>query len=273
MRKSAGMREALKRTHITPQDKVSRIQKMADILQAQKALKQWDLKIEHVPVEITSRVMPAPQIFKGNQVIHVDENVLRKLPIQKAVDLKHEKWIMVYQHRKDRSNYKIADDIYNTFCGACKQLGVQVEEPYWIELNDENDKEELRHKLREYMKDSKDGIFRHPLICVAVLGYESNYPAFKEVFQSYQMPSQVITARNGSKFNLSKATNILRQINSKVGGDLFELKFPDKFEKKRTMLIGIDVCHAGPNSIVGFSASTNKEMSQYYSEHIIQKKG
>lgn len=87
------------------------------------------------------------------------------------------------------------------------------------------------------------------------------------------MPSQVITTRNGSKFNLSKATNILRQINSKVGGDLFELKFPDKFDRKRTMLIGIDVCHAGPNSIVGFSASTNKEMSQYYSEHIIQKKG
>jgi hypothetical protein len=39
------------------------------------------------------------------------------------------------------------------------------------------------------------------------------------------------------------------------------------------MLIGIDVCHSGPNSIVGFSASTNKEMSQYYSEHITQTKG
>jgi Icc-related predicted phosphoesterase len=51
------------------------------------------------------------------------------------------------------------------------------------------------------------------------------------------------------------------------------MKFPESLAKKRTMLIGIDVCHSGPNSIVGFSASTNKEMSQYYSEHIIQKKG
>jgi hypothetical protein len=93
---------------------------------------------------------------------------------------------------------------------ACNQLQVVVEEPYWIELNDENDKEELKHKLREFMIDAKTGIFRHPLICVTVLGYESNYPMFKEVFQSYQMPSQVITCRNGSKFNLSKATNILR---------------------------------------------------------------
>ena len=41
----------------------------------------------------------------------------------------------------------------------------------------------------------------------------------------------------------------------------------------RTMLIGIDVCHAGPKSVVGFAASTNREMSQYYSEYIVQRKG
>lgn len=56
----------------------------------------------------------------------------------------------------------------------------------------------------------------------------------------------MITARNGSKFNLSKATNILRQVNSKSGGDLFYLKFPEKMNGHCTMLIGIDVCHAGP---------------------------
>lgn len=41
----------------------------------------------------------------------------------------------------------------------------------------------------------------------------------------------------------------------------------------KTMLIGIDVCHAGGNSIVGFAASINKEMSQYYSDFLVQKKG
>lgn len=97
---------------------------MADILKSQKALKQWDLKIEEVPVEIRSRVLDAPKIFKGNQIIHVDESVLRKLPIQKAVDLKFEQWVMVYQHGRNRSNYEIADSIYKTFCGACKQLQI-----------------------------------------------------------------------------------------------------------------------------------------------------
>lgn len=87
------------------------------------------------------------------------------------------------------------------------------------------------------------------------------------------MPSQVITSRNAKKFDLSKATNILRQINSKAGGDLYYLQFPEKLNSRRTMLIGIDVCHAGPQSVVGFTASTNKAMSQYYSNYIIQKKG
>lgn len=39
------------------------------------------------------------------------------------------------------------------------------------------------------------------------------------------------------------------------------------------MLIGIDVCHAGPRSTVGFSASINKQLSQYYSNYIVQRKG
>jgi len=96
---------------------------------------------------------------------------------------------------------------------------------------------------------------------------------YKEVFGNYRMPSQVVTVRNALSFNASKASNILRQVNSKVGGDLFNLKFPDALESKRTMLIGIDVCHAGDNSVVGFSASTNAELSQYYSDFLIQRKG
>lgn len=58
-----------------------------------------------------------------------------------------------------------------------------------------------------------------------------------------------------------------------MGGDLYTMKFPDVFAKKRTMLIGIDVCHEGAQSIVGFSASVNEQMTQYFSDHFIQKKG
>jgi len=108
---------------------------------------------------------------------------------------------------------------------------------------------------------------------VMVLGNESLYDKHKQLYKLYQIPSQVVTARNGAKFNLSKASNVLKQMNSKMGGDLFNLKLPEKMNSMKTMLVGIDVCHSGGNSIVGFAASVNKELSQYYSDFIVQKKG
>ena len=47
------------------------------------------------------------------------------------------------------------------------------------------------------------------------------------------------------------------------------MKLPEKMESMKTMLVGIDVCHAGGNSIVGFAASVNKELSQYFSDFIV----
>ena len=66
---------------------------------------------------------------------------------------------------------------------------------------------------------------------------------------------------------------MLKQINSKIGGDLYHMKFPQKMDNMKSMLIGIDVCHAGGKSIVGFAASTNAQMSQYYSDFFAQNKG
>jgi hypothetical protein len=115
--------------------------------------------------------------------------------------------------------------------------------------------------------------FRTPTIVVVLLSQERNYADHKLIFDKYQMPSQCITMRNAKSFNASKASNILRQMNSKVRGDLFNMKFPEVIEKSRTMLIGIDVCHSGRQSVVGFAASTNKEMSQYYSDYLLVPKG
>lgn len=115
--------------------------------------------------------------------------------------------------------------------------------------------------------------FRHPIIVLVVLGHESNYPMYKLTFDKYRMPSQVVTAKNARSFNASKASNIIRQMNSKSGGDLFEMQFPAVMKSLRTMLIGIDVCHAGSKSVVGFAASTNPALSQYFSDYLVQPKG
>lgn len=72
--------------------------------------------------------------------------------------------------------------------------------------------------------------------------------------------------------NLSVASNIMKQINSKVGGESLRVKFPPFMQKEKVMVIGIDVCHAGQKSVVGFAASTNVQCTSYFSDIIIQRK-
>mmetsp|Transcript_21726 Transcript_21726/g.33515 ORF Transcript_21726/g.33515 Transcript_21726/m.33515 type:complete len:118 (+) Transcript_21726:2035-2388(+) len=64
----------------------------------------------------------------------------------------------------------------------------------------------------------------------------------------------------------------MKQINSKVGGESLRVKMPEVVQKSRVMVIGIDVCHAGKNSLVGFVATTDSSFNHLYSDLIIQPK-
>ena len=56
---------------------------------------------------------------------------------------------MVYENN-DRV-YGIADNIYRDLVKASQQLKLVVEEPYFIELTKESNREELDEALRSYM--------------------------------------------------------------------------------------------------------------------------
>lgn len=45
----------------------------------------------------------------------------------------------------------MADNIYNDMVKASNQLRMKVEEPHWIELSRESNKEEFEEKLVKYM--------------------------------------------------------------------------------------------------------------------------
>jgi len=111
-----------------------------------------------------------------------------------------------------------------------------------------------------------------PLFAVMILDKRHDYPKIKSVFTRRNIMSQVILKMTARKINLSVASNIMKQINSKMGGDSVRMKMPAFVEKDKVMVIGIDVCHAGKKSVVGFTASKNASLTQYYSDIIIQPK-
>jgi aubergine-like protein len=190
-------------------------------------------------------------------------NTLRQLPIQTPSKLKAGRWLFVY----DARSYELANMVFDSLRKSSVSLGLVVEEPQWIELKNFNDTDAFEKELDHYLRNVGE-----PSIAVILLSYEKYYKILKNICYKRNIVSQCLAMKTAKKMNLSVATNVLRQINSKLGGDLFHLRFSDQL-LPNTMLIGIDVCHSGPTSIVGFCASINKQLSQYYSEKINQKRG
>lgn len=77
--------------------------------------------------------------------------------------------------------------------------------------------------------------------------------------------SQFVHARTIMKDNDRIFMNIVRQINAKLGGDLWRMSFGKEISKK-TMLVGIDVCHKGKQSIIGFVATYDPFLCKYYTQ-------
>lgn len=124
-------------------------------------------------------------IFEQNQVIHIDENILRNLPIQHAINLGFEEWIMVYQHGgRGRSNYNAANNVYEAFKSASGRLGMRVEDPHFIEIENEADMNRMEEELQAYIMP-KSGKFRFPKMLVLLIGNESLYDKHKQLYKQY----------------------------------------------------------------------------------------
>jgi hypothetical protein len=77
--------------------------------------------------------------------------------------------------------------------------------------------------------------------------------------------SQFVTSKTINRDKDGIYLNIIRQINAKLGGDLWRMSFGPEISTK-TMLVGIDVCHKGKQSIIGFVATYDPYMCKYYTQ-------
>ena len=77
--------------------------------------------------------------------------------------------------------------------------------------------------------------------------------------------SQFVANRTIAKDNDRIFLNIIRQMNAKFGGDLWRMSFGNEISQQ-TMLVGIDVCHKGKQSTIGFCATYDPAMCKYYAQ-------
>lgn len=253
------MRNIMKHCSKNPEQKFSEIEMFTHELFQQEALKDWGLTINSQPVALNSVILPLPDIrtVEGN-FVQAEQSILRKLPIQEKMNLMFEQWWFVYENRNERD----ATHIVETMKKSSGLLGLKVQDPYWVPLHSMRDAREFASIAEKFKKEGYK-----PVIVFVLLSFENVYSQFKRVCFEQGFSSQFVSSRKVKKFDCSVASNVLRQMNSKMGGDLFNISFPKEL-LPLTMIMGIDVCHQGSNSIVGFCASTNKEMSQYHSHKL-----
>lgn len=171
----------------------------------------------------------------------------------------------------------MVDNIFKNLMNCQKQMGMNSKEIIKEPVPGLRDTQAFRqaverivHNYRDNRRDQRDVT---DLFFIMVVNYESDYQNIKNVFTDLNVMSQCIRKYTASKMNMSVGSNIMKQINSKLGGVSVRLKLPKFMSTYKTMIVGIDVCHASKNSVVGFVASTDLNCTSFYQDIICQAKG
>jgi len=242
---------------------------------------EWDIQIDKTPQEIKSRRLGAPELDikdprgQGKQVF-ASERILKSLPVYQCETITKIK-LLVFHDRRSRNE---AEQAINTFVKAKGQLGLDIDfrrQSQMIECIDmigpnKREASGLKKGMDEFLKNNPNVNLTKDLFAIVLLDHQSHYEAVKKSLCEYGVLSQIILKNTARKSQLSSFSNILKQMNTKVGGESLKLKWPKSMTEQLVMVIGIDVCHAGPNSVVGFCASTNNSYTLFYSDIVVQKK-
>lgn len=97
---------------------------------------------------------------------------------------------------------------------------------------------------------------KKPQLVLFLLDNERSYKQYKRFLIEQGVVSQMVGVRTANAKSLSVASNILKQMNAKLGLDNYRMKIPKEISKY-TMMVGIDVCHKSRKSIVGFCSTIN----------------
>ena len=240
-----------------PFEKDKKISEMFKKLEEGQMLEQYGLTMLK-QTKIPLQILPKPQLNLGKGRILPPEMLSKGAKIMKPINFK--KWIFIYEER----NYESAENLLNTMKKASGSLGISIEDPEWFELT---------HIDFDSVSKSIDKYKGYQFTLALISDKRKQYKSVKKVLDVAQgMISQCVYSDYKKMENIPFASNIIRQINAKLGGDLYSVELPREIPKN-TMFIGIDVCHYGRNSVVGFYSNTYTSLAKCYCETSVQKRG
>ncbi len=282
-----------------PEDRIKSISNLNRMIADSKEVKEWELQINLEPDEIEAKVLKRPGIlmfpnpnpqalpppggFQPTGQTLDDTNILRQIVCQ---PVNFQKWA-IFCLEKDIENGKYLQD---KFYSLSESYGLNIFVDYGdiVSLHNRSTIEDFKDAINSYFRDyvevdvpgkgprtKKKPVTKDPnqpivqfflVIIPDTLRQEHFYTAVKNKINSDNpIISQFVTAKTINRDNDRIYLNIVRQINAKLGADLWRMNFGTEISNK-TMLVGIDVCHKGKQSIIGFVATYDPYMCKYYTQ-------
>ena len=271
------MRTLLGKTRQDPNQKINSIVKMINKLFNSQKCKQWGITIDQEPLELESRKLAAPTLIHkegDDKTIYASDRVLRQFPIYNGNPMANTQIVLVYEGYSERE----AQNLDQNLNGCQGQLQVQTGkiEKLCLRKAQGTDKyRQYKEQIETFIMDlsrrnGTENFFDY--FVVYMLDWPDDYDRVKRVLTELNLVSQIVTKQTCRKINLSVASNVIKQINSKLGGESIRIRMPQVIQEQKVMAIGIDVCHSGPNSVVGFCATLDKYFNKYYNDYIVQPK-
>eukprot|EP00347_Sterkiella_histriomuscorum_P022852 403336910 len=260
-----------------PHEKVQNLQYLSRKLSMSKELKDWNLELSVGSDQIDAQILKKPQVYSTivNKQQFAETNVLRTI-VHQPIDL--EKWAIFCMEKDVQSAQNIQEKFHQL--SRDNNLNIFVDFGDIVAMNNQSTVEDYKDAIRSYFKEylkfdpakkTTEPINSNKVQFFLVIIPESAkrekfYVALKNIINSnYPVISQFVTLKTLNSFKDRVYLNILRQINAKLGGDLWRMKFSEDIPE-RTMVFGIDVCHKGKQSVIGFVATYDRYLCKYYTQ-------
>lgn len=194
----------------------------------------------------------------GNKSITLNKKVF---PISNGIIM--DNWLCLY----DKRNYNDADNLFRSLQQASGGYHIKIEEPEWVEMTS-NHPQDWTETVDEYFKERK-----YQFVLFLLDRNDSLYaPLKKHSLTQKGYNSQVVKTFSLRKNALSVCSKILLQLNAKLGGTSYQIRFGNDVTSQKLMVIGVDSSHIqGKRTGVAMVASINGELTNFYNKEEIIK--
>ncbi|KAL3266899.1 hypothetical protein HHI36_011049 [Cryptolaemus montrouzieri] len=266
------MKDVSTYTRVTPAQRMNALRtylrNVSNSPEAQQVLADWGLKLDPNTINLQGRSLETETILFGdNKEFRVRNNgdwtrALGEFKATMPIDLTN--WIVFHTIKDKQYAGKFAD----TMTRMGPSMGCMINRPKLVTVKDDRNESYISAIKDNVVKGVQCAVF----ICPTFRG--DRYTVIKRMcITQIPVASQVVMSRTLANEQKSRSIiqKIALQINCKLGGTLWTLRFPFK----NWMIVGIDVYHSAKgsksDSVCAVVSSMNESISRWFSMAVPQK--